>query len=77
MAHALQQSNSTPKAPDLIAWNVTERGDQTYWNRIGASWSHKDGKGFTIELSAIPVSGRIVLRQPKEPDLFADAERSS
>ncbi len=38
------------------------------WNRVGAAWLHKDGKGFDLTLDSVPLSGRIVLRlnQPKE-----------
>ena len=33
------------------------------WTEIGAAWLHKDGKGFSIKLQALPVDGRIVLRE--------------
>jgi hypothetical protein len=35
-----------PKAPQLIAYHVAERGeDKSFWTRIGAAWDHDDGKG--------------------------------
>jgi hypothetical protein len=30
-----------------------------------AAWAHKDGHGFNVTLDALPVNGRIVLREPK------------
>ncbi len=62
-----QQRETIP--PTLIAFSVTERGDKSYWNRIGAAWENKDGEGFTLQLDFIPVNGgRIVLRTPKQED---------
>lgn len=39
--------------------------DESFWTPIGSAFAHKDGKGFNIELEALPVNGRIVLREPK------------
>ena len=65
------QSNKSreAKAPAFIAWHVAEKSkDKSFWTRIGAAWDHDDGKGFTLQLDLIPVSGgRIVLREPNEP----------
>ena len=57
-----------PKAPQLIAYHVAERGeDKSFWTRIGAAWDHDDGKGLTLQLDLVPVDGgRIVLRVPSE-----------
>ena len=32
------------------------------WHRVGTAFRHKDGQGYNIELHAIPVDGKIVLR---------------
>ncbi|HEV2817039.1 MAG TPA: hypothetical protein VGW40_07445 [Allosphingosinicella sp.] len=53
-----------PKTPDLIAFHVQTKGDKTFWNKLGASWNHKDGKGMTLQLETLPMDGRIVLREP-------------
>jgi len=49
---------------------VTDKGeDKSFWTRIGAAWDHDDGKGFTLQLDLVPVSGgRIVLRTPTEAE---------
>ncbi len=55
------------KKPTLIAYSVKERGEgqKSIWTRIGAAWPHEGEPGFTIQLDAIPVDGRVVLREPK------------
>ena len=59
------------KKPDLIAYDVrdVEGRDKSVWNTVGAVWLHKDGKGADVLLHAIPLTGRIVLRERSEkPD---------
>jgi len=53
-----------PKAPDYLAWHVTNRSEKSFWNKVGAAWAHKDGKGYTLQLETCPINGRIVLRLP-------------
>ncbi len=62
---AKTQAETNP--PTHIAWHVTGTDDKKLWSRIGAAWSHKDGKGFNLQLETLPVDGKIVLRTPKEP----------
>lgn len=51
--------------PALIAYHVTERGEKSFWTRIGAAWDHEDAKGMTLQLELTPIgAGRIVLREP-------------
>jgi hypothetical protein len=61
--------------PSLYAYAVKDRGrnQKAIWTRIGAAWPHETGKGFTIELEALPTSGRIVLTEPKADDRPADS----
>ena len=56
--------------PTLYAYAVKDRGrkQKAIWTRIGAAWMHEKGTGFTIELEAFPVNGRIVLTEPKSDD---------
>lgn len=66
---------SAPKAPDFLAWHVTQRGDKSYWNKVGAVWAHKDNAGYTIQLEVVPINGRIVLRQPIEDPANRSSEQ--
>lgn len=34
------------------------------WTRIGAAFPHKEGLGFSIELKAFPIDGRLVVLPP-------------
>ncbi len=59
--------NNASKAPSHLAYHVREgSGDKGFWNRIGAAWQHKDGKGFNIQLDVVPLDGRITLRVASE-----------
>jgi len=59
------ESNKTRK-PTHIAYHVRQAGEQTYWDRIGVAWRHRDGKGFNIDLGCVPIDGKITLRVPNE-----------
>jgi len=49
------------------AYTVIKReGQDDFWLAIGAAFAHQDGDGFNIVLQALPIDGKIVLRQPKE-----------
>jgi len=63
--------------PSHRAYVVEDRdGEHTeqsgFWTRIGSAWPHKDGKGLNIVLSALPVNGRVVLREYTDEDAKAD-----
>ena len=66
----MTDTNNTPpagKTPSHIAYQVRDReGQKGFWTRIGSAWAHADGKGFNIQLEALPVDGRISLRIPSE-----------
>ncbi len=66
MARTQTTPSTEAKAPDFIAWHVAQKGDKSYWNKVGASWKHKDGKGMTLQLEVVPINGRIVLRTPSD-----------
>jgi hypothetical protein len=41
---------------------------QKKWTRIGAAFPHKEGLGFSIELQAFPIDGRLVVLPPDTDD---------
>lgn len=61
----MTQTSQNSTAPTFHAYAVRGDGENAIWNRIGAAWSHRDGKGMSISLSAHPVGGRVVLRAPR------------
>jgi hypothetical protein len=38
------------------------------WTKIGAAFPHKEGIGFSIELKAFPIDGRLVVLPPDPTD---------
>jgi len=62
--------------PTFIAFSIKERdkGRPSIWTKIGAAFPHGKGPGFTIQLDALPLGDRIVLREPKDDESKADAE---
>jgi len=64
--HATEK-NANSKAPTHVAYHVRDTGDgKGFWTRIGSAWSHKDGKGFNIQIDIVPLDGRITLRVAEE-----------
>ena len=57
-------ATTEPKTPAFQAWHVTNKGENSFWTKVGAAWPHRDGKGLSLQLDVIPMNGRIVLRQP-------------
>jgi hypothetical protein len=56
--------------PAFNVYTIDDRGEgkEPFWLKIGAAFEHKDDKGFNIVLQALPIDGRLVLREPKEPE---------
>ncbi|MFK7735160.1 MAG: hypothetical protein AB8B50_03975 [Pirellulaceae bacterium] len=51
--------------PQLYAYQVSDSdAGKSFWTRIGAAWPTKDG-GYSLQLEAIPLGGRIILSPPK------------
>ena len=45
---------------------VENDGPNAFWTKIGVAWTHADGDGLNVILTAIPISGRIVIRTRKQ-----------
>jgi hypothetical protein len=56
------------KTPSHIAYQVRDRGEnkKSFWTRIGVAFQHADDQGFTVQLEAVPLDGRITLRVASE-----------
>jgi hypothetical protein len=59
----------------LVAYTVRDYEKDgkkdAFWSRIGTVFEHKDGKGYDVLLDALPVNGRVIIREPRSKD---DAE---
>lgn len=55
------------RKPSHIAYSVRDiEGGKGFFNRVGVAFAHKDGKGLDILLDAIPLDGKICLREYTE-----------
>lgn len=55
--------------PTHRVFTVEKReGKDDFWTEIGAAFAHKDGRGFNIQLRALPLDGKLVLRVPEPKD---------
>ena len=46
---------------------TANREARSFWTKIGVAFENKDGS-FSLELSAIPVNGRLQMREPQPKD---------
>jgi hypothetical protein len=63
MSNTNEPQTTASKSPSHIVYQVRDReGGKGFFTRIGAAWPHKDGKGFNIQIDAIPLDGKLTLR---------------
>jgi hypothetical protein len=67
--------NKKPTHRAFIVKKFTDKEgtEKSRWLDIGGVWTHRDGKGFDVNLEALPTDGRIVIRldEPKAVTLTA------
>lgn len=63
---AKQQPSLLGRKPTHRIYRVIGDGSTSNWMPIGAAWANKDGKGFSIACDAVPLTGRIVMREITE-----------
>ena len=69
-------SESKSNRPSHIAYSVEAgKDDKGHWHKIGAAWPTK-GDGLNLQLTAIPLDGKIALRSREELEKMR-AERDS
>ncbi len=44
-----------------VVFAITERGEKSYWTRVGVAYTNRDGS-LTLKLDALPVSGTLQVR---------------
>jgi hypothetical protein len=63
MSNTNETQITASKSPTHYAYRVVgKEGSKGFWNRIGSAWANADGKGFNIQLDAVPVNGKLTLR---------------
>lgn len=56
-------SNTNTNRPQFRLYSVSGEGEAARWTDIGVAWKTRDGKGFTLSLNALPLNGRIIMRE--------------
>ena len=57
------QTHLLGRKPTHRIYRVSGEGKSAYWPPIGAAWPNRDGNGFSISYDAMPLTGRIVMRE--------------
>lgn len=52
--------------PSHGVYVVEGEGENAFWVKVGCAWSHADGEGYNVTLTALPVNGRLVIRTRRE-----------
>ena len=55
-----KDNNSTTK----VVYNIVERGEKSFWNRVGTAFVNRDGS-YNVVLSSLPLDGKLHIRDPK------------
>ena len=53
------------------AFNIVEKGDKSFWNRVGTAYQNRDGS-YNIYLDALPRDGKVQIREIKDDDRRKD-----
>lgn len=56
------QSETAMRKPTHRLYRVIGEGKEAIWTPIGAAWTNRDGKGFSVSCDAMPLGGRMVMR---------------
>lgn len=65
-----------PRRPLFEAFTIKDQTNRpAKWTKIGAVWENRDGSA-NLELDAMPLNSRIVLRKPKEQAAAGDTAPS-
>ena len=59
----MKRPKDEKKRPSHTVFVVEGDGEKAFWIRIGAAWEHEDGEGFSLNLIALPLAGRMVVRK--------------
>ena len=52
----------------VVKRNEGTENEKEFWVRVGVAFEHKDGKGWSVLLDALPVNGKLTLRVPYPKD---------
>ena len=57
------QQTTTRRFDVYVVEDYTKEGEErANWIRVGIAFENKDGKGFNLQLSTLPINGKLVMR---------------
>ena len=57
------QQTTTRRFDVYVVEDYTKEGEEkANWIRVGVAFENKDGKGFNLQLSTLPINGKLVMR---------------
>lgn len=64
MSENATENGKKGKPPSHVVYIVRDgkKQDESYWDRCGVAWAHDDGKGLNVQIHAVPLDGRLVIR---------------
>ena len=71
----MTNETNSKRQPTHLIWQVIGENDKARWIRVGAAWTHKDGKGLMLKFDAYPVVGHIAIREISEQVKSAEGGR--
>jgi hypothetical protein len=63
------QPSTTRRFDVYVVEDYTKEGaEKANWIRVGVAFENKDAKGFNVQLSTLPMNGKLVMRvhEPKQ-----------
>jgi hypothetical protein len=72
----MSEKTKSSNKPAYYAYTAEDRGDKTYWNRVGVAFRTKSDKGINVVLTSLPVNGKLTLLPPEEKAEPAPADQA-
>ncbi len=60
---ANNRENNSP----LSVFAITERGNKTYWTKIGVAFVNRD-RSITVQMDSLPLSGKLQIRSEEKSE---------
>lgn len=72
----MKKQTKEPNRPTHGVYVVHGEGENARWVKIGAAWLHKDNKGANLMLDALPLTGKVVVREFSEQENAGEGAQS-
>jgi hypothetical protein len=75
MSNEAPATNVSDRYDVLVVEKYEDDGgvEKSNWTRVGVAFAHKDGKGLNVELRAMPITGKLIIRRHEAKPRASDA----